>query len=61
MIGDLMAGGVVVTGLDLLSASLTLAYVGRLVFQGMFSFSCEGGYEVVKRSLEGQHIMPRAR
>jgi hypothetical protein len=60
--GEFLAGGLVFSGLDLLSAGLTLAYVGRLLFEGVFTLSYQGGCsEVARPSLAGQHIMRRVR
>jgi hypothetical protein len=57
-----METGMLVTGIDFMCAALTLAYIGKLVFQGLpmrnpIAVSCS----VAKISLRDQQIARRLR
>jgi len=57
-----MTNQALITGIDLVCAILTVAYLGKLVFQGLsmvnpIAVSCS----VAKVSLRGQQIGPRLR
>jgi hypothetical protein len=57
-----MTTGMFVTGLDFICASLTLAYIGRLLFQQISVHGSMGAmYSPAKISLQGQHVARRLR
>jgi hypothetical protein len=56
-----MVGGMFSAGIEVVTAALTLAYIGRLLFGEICVASGAAHFNVAKRSLEGQHIFKRAR
>jgi len=57
-----IAGLDFITGIDFVCAALTLAYIGRLLFQSLSMHNAMAvSWSVAKVSLRGQQIAPRLR